>query len=80
MAIQIRSEQGQESLRHHLASRVRQLRAQRQWSQEVLAELSGLHRNYIGHVERGEINTGLKNVYQLAKAFELSVCELLKGI
>ena len=33
-----------------LAERIRILRVTRRWSQEVLAELAGLHRNYMGHI------------------------------
>lgn len=80
MAIKGMTEQGQVTLRKRLGDRIKLLRFQRGWSQEVLAELSGLHRNYIGHVERGEINTGFRNVYQLAEAFALSLSEFLDGI
>ncbi len=60
-----------------LARRVRLLRAARGWSQEVLAELSGVHRNYIGHVERAEINAGLDHIEKIAQAFDMQVHALL---
>ena len=60
-----------------LARRVRLLRAARGWSQEVLAELSGVHRNYIGHIERAEINAGLDNLEKIAQAFDMQVHALL---
>jgi transcriptional regulator with XRE-family HTH domain len=59
------------------AQRILMLRTDRGWSQEVLAELAGLHRNYIGHVERDEINVGIENIFKLAIAFEMSIGELL---
>lgn len=71
---------GYDALPQRLSERVRMLRAQRQWSQEVLAELAGLHRNYIGHVERAEHNISFKNVYKLANAFEMSIGEFLEGV
>ena len=60
-----------------IAGRIRVLRAQRGWSQEVFAELCGLNRNYIGHVERAEVNVGLENLDKLAFGFGLSLRDLL---
>ena len=55
-------------LRVAFGKRVRELRMGLGLSQEQLAERAGLHRNYIGGVERGERNIGLLNVDRLAAA------------
>ncbi|WP_347269583.1 MULTISPECIES: helix-turn-helix domain-containing protein [Cyanophyceae] len=59
---------------------VRQLRKALGLSQEDLAELTDLHRTYIGGIERGERNVALINIVRLAKALNVSPSELLKGI
>ena len=50
------------------ARKVQSLRLKKGWSQEELGRRAGLHRTYIGHIERGEKNIGLKNLEKIAKA------------
>ena len=58
-------------------ARVRELRQDLSYTQDSLAELTGLHRTYIGGIERGERNVALKNILLLAEALECSPSELL---
>ncbi len=60
--------------------RIRQLRKERGLSQEAFAAACGLDRTYMGGIERGERNLGLKNVASLAKALSLSLDELFRGV
>lgn len=64
--------------RDTLARNLRRLRAQRGISQEELAELAGLHRTYIGSIERCERNVSIDNIAKLAAAFGISPSKLLE--
>lgn len=46
-------------------------------SQEDLAELAGLHRTYVGAIERGERNVSIDNIERLAAALGVDVVDLL---
>ena len=59
-----------------VATNVRRLRLARGWSQETLAEQCGLHRTYIGAIERGEGNITLHTLARLAQALECG-CDVL---
>lgn len=60
-----------------LGSRIRQARAKLSISQEQLADLSGLHRTYVGGVERGERNISIENLIKIAKALRVDCAELV---
>ena len=59
-------------------NRIKELRIEKDLTQEQFAELSGLHKNYIGMVERGERNPSLKNIEVIANAFNISISKLMK--
>jgi transcriptional regulator with XRE-family HTH domain len=65
-----------DDVQKQFGKRIRQLREAKGLSQEKLAELCGLHRNYVGMVERGERNIALKNISTLAKTFKLTLRDL----
>lgn len=58
--------------------RLRLLRLERNLTQEKLAEQTNLHPTYIGGVERGERNIGLKNVLKISRALNAPPSELLQ--
>ncbi|ERJ10955.1 helix-turn-helix domain-containing protein [Haloplasma contractile] len=56
--------------------KVRLLRNKINISQEELAHRSGLHRTYIGQVERAEKNISIKNIEKIARTLEVHIAEL----
>lgn len=64
------------SLRVRLGRTVRRLRADAGYSQESFADRCGVHRTYMGSVERGEVNISLDNLERISKALEISLADL----
>lgn len=69
---------GPKSAAHRTLGRaVRELRARFGLSQEALAFQAGLHRNYVGAIERGEINPTFSTLMRLVRGFEITLSELI---
>ena len=60
-------------VRRLFGKRVRELRKKSGFSQEQLADKDGLHRTYIGAIERGEQNISVDNIDRIAKALKVSI-------
>ena len=63
-----------------LGTKIREFRKARGISQEALADLAGVHRTYLGGIERGERNVSLDNIVRIARALKVMPKELLSGI
>ena len=64
------------TIQRQFGERVRALRIAKGLSQEELAFKSGMHRTYLGGIERGERNPSLKNVAAIAKALGVTLSQL----
>jgi transcriptional regulator with XRE-family HTH domain len=60
--------------------KLKDLRTARGISQEKLAEIAGVHRNFVGLAERGAQNISLSNLTKLAHALKVRPAELIKDI
>ncbi|WP_238475277.1 helix-turn-helix domain-containing protein [Sphingomonas cavernae] len=56
---------------------MRRLRSERGLSQEALADLAGIHRNYLGGIERRERNVGLDNLERIARSLGVTIADLV---
>ncbi|WP_454844829.1 helix-turn-helix domain-containing protein [Priestia megaterium] len=67
-----------EEIKKLFGATVRKLRTEKAFSQEVLAEKTGLHRTYISDVEQGERNLSLVNIFKFCNALEISPADFFK--
>ena len=69
-----------ERLQQTFGEHLRTMRHDRLMTIEQLAELAGLHPNYVGSVERGERNLSLFNIWRLAGGLDISVSQLTETL
>lgn len=60
-----------------LGKRIRQLRKEQGFSQEAFAEIAGIHRTYIGAIERGEKNITVITAKRISNALKITLGELI---
>lgn len=63
-----------------LGQRLQEQRLAKHWTQQELGHRCGLHRTFIGSVERGERNLSALNLRRLAAVLRISLAELLAGL
>lgn len=62
----------------NFGNRVRQIRKEKELSQEALAALADIDRSYMGHIERGEKNITLTKIYQISEALNVDLIDFFK--
>jgi transcriptional regulator with XRE-family HTH domain len=67
-----------EDLLIRFGNKIRQERLKQNLSQEAFADKIGIHRTYIGMIERAEKNITLLNIKKLADGLGISISELMK--
>lgn len=76
---QLNSQMDRNKILIDFGNRVRELRKANKMSQEELSYLAGLHRTYIGMIERAEKNITLVNIDKIARALKVNITELFNG-
>ena len=66
-----------ESARERFARNMKERRLELALSQEALAEECGLHRTYVGSVERAQRNVSIDNMERIASALRLDISDLV---
>ena len=65
-------------LQRVVGANLRRYRTKQRWSQEAFADVLGLHRTYVGGLERGERNLTLKALERIAELIDVDPMVLLR--
>jgi transcriptional regulator with XRE-family HTH domain len=69
-----------QDLQRAVGKLVRAARHGRGWSQDVLADRSGLHRAHIGEIERGEVNVSIQTLHTLAQTLKVRLRDFIPDV
>lgn len=76
---QKKAETASDPISNHLCQRVRDLRKERAWSLDSLAQASGVSRSMLSQIERGQANPTLAVAFRIARAFGLTLADLVEA-
>jgi transcriptional regulator with XRE-family HTH domain len=63
-----------------LGQRIRELRLKQGYSQEDFADHCGVHRTFMGTIERGETNLSFSNLVKVSQGLGITLSVLLSGL
>jgi transcriptional regulator with XRE-family HTH domain len=63
-----------------VGKKIRQLRLKKGWSQDVFADISGIHRAQVGAIERGEMNMTLRTLKTVADSLKVKIRDLTEDV
>ena len=63
-----------------LGERIRDLRNKKGWSLTAMSEAAGMDANQLDAIERGEVDSYMETLFQIAKAFKITLSKLFEGI
>jgi transcriptional regulator with XRE-family HTH domain len=66
------------NIKNQIGKKIRAIREANCFSQEDLAEKAGLHRTYIGSIERGERNITIESLEKIAEALQINIKDLFE--
>lgn len=69
-----------QDIQKQLGATIRDLRRKRELSQDVFAELSGLHRAHVGEIERGESNVTIQTLKIIADTLRVRIVDLVRKL
>lgn len=68
------------TIRSIFGKKLQKVRKEKGFTQETLADTIGMHRTYIGSIERGEQSVSLDNIYRISKALKISLSDLFSNL
>ena len=63
-----------------IGENIRRIRKGQGWSQEKLSDRSELDQDYVGRLERGQVNVSIDTLIKIGKALKIPFTELIKGV